>query len=98
MARVPHVDKRSLESKLREDLVEDAKGSAVDIVADEHVVAVLEREQDGRGGRAAAAEGDGMAGPLEGGKALLERSTRGVARSRVVVALVYARAVLGKGC
>ncbi len=58
------------------------KGAAVDVVADEDVIAGLEREENGRGGRASAAERDAMLAALERREATLERGTRGVARAR----------------
>ena len=83
-----HVEERRLDAELLQHLVEDAERAAVDVVADEHVVAALQREQDGRRRRAAAAERDAVLAALERGEAPLERGARRVAGARVVVALV----------
>ena len=67
-------------------LVEDAERAAVDVVADEDVVAALEHQQDGHRRRAAAAERHAVLAALERREAPSERRARGVARARVVEA------------
>src|SRR5690606_25143869 len=80
----------------REDLVEQAEGAAVEIVAREHVVAGRERVEERRLGAEAAREGEAVRAPLERGEARLERVARRVAAAGVLEALVLAGRLLGE--
>ena len=45
---IGRIDRAKVHTELREDLVEDAEGSTIDIVADQDVVALLQRRDCGR--------------------------------------------------
>ena len=94
VARV-HVARR--DALPRQDLLEQAIGAAVGVVADDGVVADLEERGHGADGRHARGEGVAGRAALERGDVGLERGARRVLGAGVFVALVLAQRLLHVG-
>ena len=77
--------------------VHEAEGSAIEIVAGDHMGARIDQLEDGGDGRHARREGKSLGTAFQIGDAAFESPARGVVRTTVVQALVHARAGVNVG-
>ena len=88
-------DEARVDSQAAEDLVEQPKRPAINVVAAEDMIPGRKQVQHPVHGGEAGSEGKRMPGPLERRQAFLVRRARGIVGPRVVVALVLSGGFLG---
>src|SRR6185503_13070884 len=96
-AEVAHVHRRHRDAELFVHALVEAIRPPVDVVAEDDVVAGLQEMRDRVGPGHARREREAPLPIFELGQARLERGARGIARARVVVALVLSDRLLHEG-
>ena len=91
------VRKRVAESKRLEHLVENAEGSTVDVLRDEHFIARPEERENGCDCRHAGAEGEAARAAFQVGDQRFKRGPRGISGTGVFPACVFAECALAVG-